>query len=71
MIGRSGERGSRISVLAAQYDDDIYIYINLCVYIYIYICVCVCVYDLVWLENDHNMDFSFFQKFVFPLSDYP
>ena len=34
MIGRSGERGSGISVLAAQHDDDdIYIYI----YIYIYI----------------------------------
>ena len=32
-IGRSGERGSRISVLAARHDDDdIYIYI----YIYIY-----------------------------------
>ena len=34
-IGRSGERGSGISVLAAH--DDIYIYI------YIYVCVCVCV----------------------------
>ena len=34
MIGRSGERGSEISVLAALHDDDdIYI----CVYIYIYI----------------------------------
>ena len=44
MIGRSGERGSEISVLAARHDDDdersfqcpvlhIYIYI----YIYIYI----------------------------------
>ena len=31
-IGRSGERGSGISVLPARYDDDIYIYI----YIYIY-----------------------------------
>ena len=38
-IGRSGERGPRISVLPARHDDDddIYIYI----YIYIYICVCV------------------------------
>ena len=27
MIGRSGERGSGISVLAARHDDDIYIYI--------------------------------------------
>ncbi len=33
MIGRSGERGSRISVLAARHDDDDDIYI----------CVCVCV----------------------------
>ena len=35
MIGRNGERGSRISALAARHDDDdddIYIYI----YIYIY-----------------------------------
>ena len=36
MVGRSGERGSGISVLAARHDDDdddIYIHI----YIYIYI----------------------------------
>ena len=42
IIGRSGERESGISVLAARRDDDdddIYIYI----YIYIYMCVCVCV----------------------------
>ena len=32
MIGRSGERGSGISVLAARHDDDDDIYI----YIYIY-----------------------------------
>ena len=40
MIGRSGERGSGISVLAARHDDDdddIYIYIHICIYIYIYI----------------------------------
>ena len=37
-IGRSGERGSGISVLPARH-DDIYIYI----YIYICVCVCVCV----------------------------
>ena len=37
-IGKSGERGSMISVLVARQDgDDIYIYI------YIYVCVCVCV----------------------------
>ena len=35
-IGRSGERGSGISVLPARYDDDDDD-------IYIYICVCVCV----------------------------
>ena len=32
MIGRRGERGSGISVLAARHDDNIYV------------CVCVCVY---------------------------
>ena len=32
MIGRNGERGSRISALAARHDDDDDIYI----YIYIY-----------------------------------
>ena len=37
-IGRSGERGSGISVLPARYDDD-----DIYIYIYIYICVCVCV----------------------------
>ena len=51
MIGRSGERGSGISVLAARHDDDIYMYIKksffVCVYICIIkkasLCVCVCV----------------------------
>ena len=36
MIGRSGERGSGISVLAARHDDDdvyIYIYIYICIYV--------------------------------------
>ena len=33
MIGRSGQRGSRISVLAARHDDDD----DVCKYIYIYI----------------------------------
>ena len=40
-IGRSGERGSGISVLPARYDDDD---------IYIYVCVCVCV----WLGNSRS-----------------
>ena len=35
-IGRSGERGSGISVLPARHDDT---------YIYIYVCVCVCVFE--------------------------
>ena len=59
MIGRSSERESGISVLAAWHDDDddddshlsistsdnFYLSINLSLslYIYIYICVCVCV----------------------------
>ena len=42
MIGRSGERGSGISVLAARHDDDdIYIYIYTYIYIYIYIYIYV------------------------------
>ena len=40
MNRRSGKRGTGISMLAAQHDDDIYVYI----YIYICVCVCVCVY---------------------------
>ena len=41
-IGRSGKRGSGISVIAARHDDDMYIYIYIiiimsCRYIYIYI----------------------------------
>ena len=49
MIGRSGERGSGISVLTARHeDDDIYIYIYIYIYThthththtYIYVCVC-------------------------------
>ena len=49
MIGRRGERGSGISVLAARHDDDAIIYTYICVYacfcIYIYIyflCLCMC-----------------------------
>ena len=36
MIGRSGERGSGISALATQHDDDIYIYIYIYIYIFFY-----------------------------------
>ena len=58
-IGRSGERGTGISVLAARHDDDdgsAYMFVYVCgytththththtyIYIYIYMCVCVCV----------------------------
>ena len=50
-IGRSGERGSRISVLAARHDDDddVCVYENMCVCAYmsecLWIWVCVCVYN--------------------------
>ena len=37
MIGRRGERGSGISVLAAQHDDDDDIYTYICIYICIWI----------------------------------
>ena len=52
-IGRSGERGSGISVLAARHDDDddvrariIYMSMYVCSNIYALtnVCVCVCVY---------------------------
>ena len=48
-IGRSGERGSGISVLAARHDDD-----DIYIYIYIYVCVCVCVYVCVVLGLNMN-----------------
>ena len=50
MIGRSGERGSGISVLAARH-DDIYIYICVCACVCVCVCVCarVCVCVLVGL----------------------
>ena len=47
-IGRSGERGSGISVLVARH-DDIYIYIYIYMYIYMCVCVCVCV-CFFWLD---------------------
>ena len=47
MIGRSGERGSGISVLTARHDDDIYIYI----YIRLCVCVCVIVACLRWIKH--------------------
>ena len=48
-IGRSGERGSGISVLPARYDDDdIYIY-NVCVCVCM--SVCVCTYILIWIHD--------------------
>ena len=50
IIGRSGERGSGISVLTARH-YDIYIYI----YIYIYMCVCVCVCVCVMSPKNCNL----------------
>ena len=57
-IGRSGERGSGISVLPARHDDDD-------TYIYIYMCVCVCVcvdYYLVisYYQNRIDLQYTFF-----------
>ena len=53
MIGRSGERGSGISVLAAWHDDD-----DIYIYIYMYVCVCVCVY--VCIRSLRNIDIDIF-----------
>ena len=53
-IGKSGERGSGISVLPARHDDDIY------TYIYIYVCVCVCAFSLIrgpWLKSIVSTEF--------------
>ena len=61
-IGRSGERGSGISVLPARSDDDIYIYIYLCV------CVCACklmyIYICIFMYLTNEMKRSFFQAAV-------
>ena len=46
-IGKSDERGSGISVLAAWHDDMMVIYIY--IYIYIRICVCLCIYIHIYL----------------------
>ena len=61
-IGRSGERGSGISVLPARY-DDIYIYI----YIYIYISACMLVCLCVWKEDKRNINsmLSIFSLFIY------
>ncbi len=54
MIGRSGERGSGISVLAVGHvdDDDKYmcVFVGVCVCIYIYMCVFVCVYIYIFSD---------------------
>ena len=63
-IGRSGERGSGISVLPARYDDDddslyIYIYIYICVYVFIvyihihihWICVYIYIYIYIYIHQ--------------------
>ena len=64
-IGRSGERGSGISMLAARHDIYIYIYIYigviplsypLSIYHYIYVCVCVCVCGGVIVIGNRNGD---------------
>ena len=52
-IGRSGERGSGISVLPARHDDDIYsiyIYIYIFIYIYIYIYIIYIYYIYIFIE---------------------
>ena len=57
MIGRSGERGSGISVIAAWYDDDddgdiylsIYQSVCMCVYVCVSECVCVLLYIYIYI----------------------
>ena len=54
-IGKSGERGSGISVLPAWHDDDDDMYIYIYIYIYVCVCVCVCVWvPLVCSGLRHN-----------------
>ena len=45
-IGKSGERGSGISVLVAHDDDD---YSFIYIYIYIYVCVCIDIYVYIFI----------------------
>ena len=76
MIGRSGERGSGISVLAARHDDDdddndIYVYVCVCVYACVCVCVCVCTtFSLLNMPDEIGKTlrislFSFDPKFQF------
>ena len=59
-IGRSGERGSGISVLPARYDDDADIFVYKCpgiyksiyVYIYIYIYTYIYIYIYIYICTD-------------------
>ena len=54
-IGRSGERGSGISVLAARHDDD-----DIYIYIYIHIYITLCPYSDFFLTNLSNYQFPYF-----------
>ena len=52
MIGRSGERGSGISVLAGRHDDDDDdIYMCVCEFVCVCVCFCVCVCVCVHIFN--------------------
>ena len=58
MIGRSGERGSGISVLAARHDDDDYYYST---YIHIYL-KRFWIWGLIHLQPDHTATLNFCPK---------
>ena len=56
IIGRSGERGSEISVLAARHDDIyIYIYMRVCVCGCVWLCGCVCLWILYIHRNIYKI----------------
>ena len=59
-IGKSGERGSGISVLVARHDDD-----DDCMYIYIYIHTHTCMI-IIW----QYMDISIFTKWKYRSNEY-
>ena len=55
-IGKSGERGSGISVLPARHDDDdddmffLYIYVYVCLYMCLYMFICAYICVCIWMS---------------------
>ena len=66
MIGRSGERGSRISVLAAWHDDDFFFGMSYLSYLFLYCMPCLsCFQDIMLLSWHALFSMSFFSSLSF------